>query len=258
MKVFENIDQWVAFRNEMLQHGQSLGFVPTMGALHAGHLALVKKAQAEQDHSLVSIFVNPTQFNSVEDLEKYPRDLDRDLERLDKINADYVLVPSVDQIYSDNKRFVVSETKESQILCGAFRSGHFEGVLTVMMKLLGLARADACYMGEKDFQQLHLIQQLAEHFFLKTRIVGCPTVRELSGLAMSSRNERLSLEGRIKAAQIFHSLSNSQSAAAASAELNSTGFKVEYCEEHWGRRLIAAWHEGVRLIDNVALDRAKH
>ncbi len=254
MKTFENIEDWRRFRDEMIHHGQTLAFVPTMGALHSGHLSLVQAAQKKYDHVLVSIFVNPTQFNNKDDLEKYPRSLDRDLATLSSANTDFVLLPLEKQIYADQNKFKVLESDESKILCGAHRPGHFDGVLTVMTKLLGLARAEACYMGEKDFQQFRLVDQLARSFFLSTRIVGCPTVREPSGLAMSSRNERLSAAGREKAALIYRALENSTSCEEARRVLTDSGFEVEYCEEHWGRRLIAANLEGVRLIDNMAIE----
>jgi pantoate--beta-alanine ligase len=252
MNTFETLSHWQNRRKEMIQHGQSLGFVPTMGALHEGHLTLIREAKKHHDRVLVSIFVNPTQFNNREDLEKYPRDLDRDLRLLNEVQTDFVLLPTFEQLYQDDYNFRVLETFESGILCGAHRPGHFEGVLTVVLKLLGVARAESCYLGEKDYQQLHLIRQMAQNFYLATEIRCVPTVREPSGLAMSSRNERLSTEGRKKAALIYQTLMQSETTEAAKQTLQSAGFHVEYCEEHWGRRLVAAWLEGVRLIDNVA------
>jgi pantoate--beta-alanine ligase len=253
MKIFENLQQWQKFRDEMARHGQTLGFVPTMGALHEGHLSLVKRAKEKHDHVLASIFVNPTQFNNKDDLEKYPRTLHQDLALLSGIECDFVLLPSEAEIYADHNKFKIEETDESKILCGAYRPGHFSGVLTIVLKLLGLAQADSCYMGEKDFQQLRLIQKLAKSFFVKTRIEACPTVREANGLAMSSRNERLSSEGRQKAALIYKILKSSATCNEVKTQLTKAGFQVEYCEEHWGRRLVAAHLEGVRLIDNIEM-----
>lgn len=263
---FETVENWVVRRDELLSHRLRIGFVPTMGALHDGHLSLLKRAAQENDFVLTSVFVNPTQFNSKEDLEKYPRTIDRDLSLIQKfitretvgheseITPIGVLTPSEKEIYSDKYSYKVVESEKSKILCGAFRPGHFEGVLTVVLKLLGIAQATKCYMGEKDYQQFLLIQEMAKSFFMKTQIVPCATVREPSGLAMSSRNERLSPEGKMKAALIYKTLNNTKSTLSEKREfLVSQGFEVEYLEEHWGRRFIAAWLENVRLIDNVKI-----
>ena len=250
MKVFERLQGWQAARREI---NGSVGFVPTMGALHAGHLSLVERSRQENDTTVLSIFVNPTQFNNPEDLQKYPRHVSRDIELLQRHGVDFLLLPHESEMYEDKYQFQIFEKAESQILCGAFRPGHFEGVLTVVMKLLNLAQASRCYMGEKDYQQLRLIQSMSKAFFMETEIVGCPIVREPSGLAMSSRNERLSDDGRAHAAKLFEVLSRANDAASARHELERLGFKIDYVEEHWGRRLAAVWLEGVRLIDNVAI-----
>lgn len=233
--------------------GQIIGFVPTMGALHEGHLALVRHARAENTRVLVSIFVNPTQFNDPKDLERYPRPIKKDLELLKAAGADAVFLPQAAEIYMDGYNLSVVENKLSQILCGPTRPGHFTGMLTIVLKLLNLADAHRSYFGEKDYQQLMLIKEMAKAFFLKTEIVGRPTVRESDGLAMSSRNTLLSVEERKIAPQIFRVLSMAKSAQDARKELESLGFKVDYVEEHWGRRFAAAFLGEVRLIDNVAL-----
>jgi pantoate--beta-alanine ligase len=250
MRVFENLNSWLIFRANI---SGTLGFVPTMGALHDGHLSLVRRSRDENTNTLVSIFVNPTQFNNKDDLEKYPRTIEKDLSLLESVGVNFVLLPNEKEIYADGNQYRVLETEMSKILCGAHRPGHFEGVLTVVLKLLGLAACDRCYMGEKDYQQFLLVKQMARSFFLKTEIVPCPTSRESSGLAMSSRNERLSPAAREKAALIYKTLSESANVDVARATLAENGFDVEYLEEHWGRRLVAAWIEGVRLIDNVAV-----
>lgn len=251
MKVFESLSVWSDFRHELKAHGVRLGFVPTMGALHAGHLSLIQKSTTECDSTLVSIFVNPTQFNNAEDFAKYPKTLSEDLELLAKAGVDYVLLPSSKEIYPDDYTYKVTENKMSQILCGAHRPGHFEGVLTIVMKLLGLAQAHTCYMGEKDYQQYLIIKNMAQSFFLDTQIVGCPTVREESGLALSSRNQRLSPAAREQAALIYKTLTSGTDLQTMRATLESSGFEIDYLEEHWGRRFVAAHLEGVRLIDNV-------
>ncbi len=258
MKILESLKDWQCERREFDISGtrtkqNTIGFIPTMGALHNGHLSLVEQARRENNVVVASIFVNPTQFNNAEDLIKYPRDIARDIEFLHGHNVDYLLLPSESEMYEDQYRFRLSECEESKILCGAFRPGHFDGVLTVVMKLLNLVRANRCYMGEKDFQQMRLIKRMASTFFIETEIVACPIVRESSGLAMSSRNERLSAIGRVYASKLFETLKTADSSAIALRELSRLGFQVEYVEEHWGRRLAAVWFEGVRLIDNVSI-----
>jgi pantoate--beta-alanine ligase len=233
--------------------GQVTGFIPTMGALHEGHLALVRHARAENTRVLVSIFVNPTQFNDPKDLERYPRPIKKDLELLSSAGADAVFLPQAAEVYADGYKLSVVENQLSQVLCGPARPGHFTGMLTVVLKLLNLAEAHRAYFGEKDYQQLLLIKEMAKAFFLKTEIIGRPTVRESDGLAMSSRNTLLSVEERKLAPQIFRVLTMAKSAQDARKELENLGFRVDYVEEHWGRRFAAAFLGQVRLIDNVAL-----
>lgn len=230
---------------------QSLGFVPTMGALHAGHASLIQKAKLENAAVAVSIFVNPTQFNNAEDLEKYPRPLNADLEAAREAGADMVWTPTYDDLYPDGYSFKLTESKESRLLEGEFRPGHFDGVLTVVMKLLNATQATRAYFGEKDFQQLHLIQKMTQAFLMPVEIVPVPTLRETDGLAMSSRNVRLSDQERQLAPQIYQVLTQIKDPTEAVARLTSLGFRVEYLKEWEGRRLIAAWLGKVRLIDNV-------
>ncbi len=245
---FKSLATWQKFRKSLVG---SLGFVPTMGALHAGHLKLVNESQSENDHTLVSIYVNPTQFNDPQDFEKYPQTLEADRQLLNKTGDIFLLLPQYSEIYADSQRFKVVEEEKSKVLCGAHRPGHFDGVLTVVMKLLHLAQAHRAYFGEKDFQQLVLIREMAESFFLATEVRGVPTVREASGLAMSSRNERLSPQGRREAALLFELLSKRAPLAQLKKDLERAGFKVDYFEERWGRRFVAAFKDGVRLIDNI-------
>jgi pantoate--beta-alanine ligase len=252
MKIFKQIKDWQRFREELRRNSNpTVGFVPTMGALHAGHMSLVDRALSENEMAVASIFVNPTQFNSQSDLEKYPRTLDADLTMLEKSGCQYVLLPTYQQLYPDGYRYRMSESTLSKVLCGAHRPGHFDGVLSVVMKLLNVAQANHCYMGEKDYQQFMLVREMTEAFFLPTQIVPCPTLREADGLAMSSRNVRLSAGAREKAPVIFRALSEASSTAAACEQIAAAGFEVEYVEEMWGRRFAAASIEGVRLIDNV-------
>lgn len=231
----------------------SIGFVPTMGALHDGHLALVARSRRENKHTVVSIFVNPTQFNDPNDLAKYPRPIKKDLALLKEADVDAVFLPKAEEFYADQYRYRVSENQLSQILCGASRPGHFEGVLTVVLKLLQSVQANKAYFGEKDYQQFLLIRDMAKAFFLNTEIIPCPTVREADGLAMSSRNQLLSPSDREKASLIFKVLLQAPSADAAAEELELQGFRVDYVKDEINRRFAAAFLGKVRLIDNVEL-----
>lgn len=275
MKVFDSISEWMTFRKGLtslppsdmsatetrqqissnirpaINPPHSLGFVPTMGALHEGHISLVQKSKLENSNTLVSIFVNPTQFNNSVDFEKYPTNISRDLLLLENTKVDFVLLPNTNDIYPGGNTVKVTENQDSKILCGAYRPGHFDGVLTIMNKLLNIAAAQNCYMGEKDYQQLHLVKEMVQNFFLPTNIIACPTVREKNGLAMSSRNERLSPAAREKAAMIYKYLKQPIPCEEISTQLKAAGFEVDYVEEHWHRKFVAAHLEGVRLIDNV-------
>lgn len=250
MKVFSALSEWQATRAQLQG---SLGFVPTMGALHTGHLQLVQRSRAENDFTLVSIFVNPTQFDDARDLAAYPRTLEEDLQQLEGV--DYVLAPNARDMYPQGYRYRVSELQDSQRLCGAHRPGHFDGMLTVVLKLLNLARADRAYFGEKDFQQLQLVKGMVTDFFLPVEIVACPTVREPDGLAMSSRNRRLRPEQRSLAARLPQILRSAGSPEEARQELEQLGFVPDYVEEWQGRRLAAVHLGEVRLIDNVESPR---
>ena len=229
-----------------------IGFVPTMGALHQGHASLLKKARSENQLTILSVFVNPTQFNNPNDLTDYPKTFEHDLSIAKNENVDILFYPKYEDIYADNYRYRLTENEFSKKLCGAHRPGHFDGVLTVVLKLLMLTQADNAYFGEKDYQQLKLVQDMAKALFVETKIVGCPTFRELSGLAMSSRNLRLSPKALEKASMIYQTIKNS-SANESFEKLKSVGFDVDYVEEYFGRRFAAASLEGVRLIDNVEI-----
>lgn len=255
-RVFHEVRTWLQERERLAgPQGRrpTLGFIPTMGALHAGHVSLVERSRRENDFTLVSIFVNPTQFNDPKDLEKYPRTLEADLGLLEKAGADFLLYPEYKDLYADQYRYRVQENELSKILCGAHRPGHFDGVLSVVMKLLNIAGADRAYFGEKDYQQLQLIRGMAEAFFMRTEIVGCPTVRESDGLAMSSRNTLLSAEERGKAAEFPAILRAAEAPEAIRARLTQAGFVVDYVEDHFGRRFGAIRLGSVRLIDNVPI-----
>lgn len=251
MHVFDTVAAWQTRRRGL--DGRTVGFVPTMGALHRGHGSLVERCRAENDVVVASIFVNPSQFNDKLDLERYPRTLEQDLGMLESLGTDEVIVPSVAEMYPNGYRFRMEAPQADLVLEGAHRPGFFQGVMTVVLKLLNLVRADRAYFGEKDYQQLTIVTDMVREFFIPTQIVPCPTVREESGLAMSSRNTLLSREGRDRAASLFRALTTAATCAEAKATLEASGFIVEYVEQRWGRRLAAAHLEGVRLIDNVPL-----
>lgn len=251
MRVIETVAAFREWRNDLKQDHQSLGFVPTMGALHSGHLSLFKQAKQECDQVAISIFVNPTQFNDPKDLEKYPRPLERDLELARQVGVDAVFLPQAKEMYADHYRYQVLERDLSRVLCGATRPGHFEGVLTVVMKLLNITSPERAYFGEKDYQQFLLIRDMAKAFFLPTQIMGLPTIREPDGLAMSSRNVRLTADERKLAPMIYRELKSGRPLADVRTALEAAGFRIDYLEEHFGRRFIAAFLGEVRLIDNV-------
>jgi len=244
--------EWRALRGSREWAGRSIGFVPTMGALHAGHEALLARARNENDLVVLSIFVNPTQFNDPADLAKYPRTLESDLE-LARPYVDAVLAPTPEEFYPEAYRYRVTENELSRRLEGAHRPGHFDGVLTVVLKLFNVVQPTRAYFGEKDWQQLQLVRGMAGAFFLPLEVVPCPTVRDADGLALSSRNRRLSPLGRAHAAVFPRVLREAPDAASAAAALRAKSFEVDYVEDQNGRRLGAVRLEGVRLIDNVQI-----
>ena len=232
---------------------KSVGFIPTMGAVHEGHLSLVRESKNENDITVVSIYVNPTQFNNRNDYENYPGDLEQDLALLTNAGVSYCLLPTYDELYSDQYRFRVNETDHSKIMEGKKRPGHFDGVLTVVMKLINAVKPHRMYMGEKDYQQYKLVKNMTDAFFMNTKIILCPTIRESDGLALSSRNERLSKQERGIAPQFYRQLLTNNSPEVITNELERIQFHVEYIEEHSGRRFGAVRLGKVRLIDNVVL-----
>ncbi len=252
MRISRDLKTWRTVRTGGDYAGRTVGFVPTMGALHAGHRALLARARADNDRVVMSIFVNPAQFDDPEDLKKYPRTLEADL-KLAAGLVDDVLVPAPEEIYPDGYHYRVTERAFSRELEGAHRPGHFEGVLTVVLKLLNLAQPQRAYLGEKDWQQLRLVEGMVRALFLPVEIVACPIEREPDGLALSSRNRRLSPAARVRAGIFPRLLRDGPDPVAAAAALREAGMEVDYVEEREGVRLGAVRVEGVRLIDNVRL-----
>ncbi|KTC76838.1 pantoate--beta-alanine ligase [Legionella brunensis] len=252
MQIFHNMNEWLATRRS-LPSDVSLGFVPTMGNLHAGHASLFKQSKQENELTVGSIFINPTQFNRPDDFTHYPRTLDEDLLLLDKLGVDYCLLPTEEAIYNDGYRYQIQETDLCQLMEGKYRQGHFTGVLTVVMKLLNLAKPRCAYFGEKDYQQYLLIKEMVAAFFMDIEIKACPTIRETSGLAFSSRNNRLTAKQRLEAdnfARIFH---QNKSCELLAQEFSQNNIKVEYINDYQNRRFIAVTIGDIRLIDNYAL-----
>jgi len=251
-RVYTRMEDWRRERSSIERSLLSVGFVPTMGALHAGHRSLLERARAENDRVVLSIFVNPTQFNDPSDLRRYPRTPEADIELAGGL-ADHVLFPDPAEIYPDGYRYRLTERTLSERLEGAHRPGHFEGVLTVVLRLLNLVCPHRAYFGEKDWQQLQLVRGMVKAFLLPVEIVPCPTVRDPDGLAASSRNRRLSEAGRAKAAAFPRILRDSSAPEEAASALAGAGFGVDYVEDVDGVRLGAVRLEDVRLIDNVRL-----
>lgn len=252
MKILRSITEYQSWRKS-LPSSQRLGFVPTMGALHAGHASLLKKARSENDVLVLSIYVNPTQFNDPKDFEKYPNTWEQDLKLAEQERVSTVFAPTYPQLYPDDYCYRVSENKLSLDLCGAHRPGHFDGVLSVVMKLFNIVQPHKAYFGEKDFQQLQLIKGMVESFFMPIEIIAVETIRDSDGLAMSSRNVRLTELERKLAPQLFNIISSSESAKEASEKLKQAGFKIDYVKDVGGRRFVAAFLGAVRLIDNVKI-----
>lgn len=249
MNILSNINDCLVLHNT----NQKIGFVPTMGNLHAGHASLIERSKNENDLTVVSIYVNHTQFNQQSDYQLYPRTLEQDKALLAEFKVDYLLLPTEQVMYPDGYQVKLSETEISCELEGEYRPGHFDGMLTVVLKLLNLVRPTRAYFGEKDYQQLLLVKKMVQAMLLPIEIIGCPTLRADDYLALSSRNARLTEAQRQLAAYFPALLLSENSPSQITQQLSELGFKVDYIVEKWGRRLGAVWLDNVRLIDNVAM-----
>lgn len=253
MKVLHSFSELSATRNQI---NGTLGLVPTMGALHDGHLSLIKKIRPHVDNVMVTIFVNPTQFGPNEDFSKYPRQQQADLAKLEG-QADYVYLPQVDDIYPDGSKSTIHISGITEILEGKFRPGHFDGVATVVDRLFRQTKPSHAIFGEKDYQQLMVIKQMTAEQNHPIEILSAPTLREVDGLATSSRNAYLSAEERKTAALIYRNLKDIQSGQnsidTAITNLETAGFDVQYLTSEWNRLLVAAYLGKTRLIDNIPL-----
>lgn len=251
MKIIKTVEEFKEIRKTF--GDKSVGFVPTMGGLHNGHLSLIKKAIAENDVSVVSVYLNPTQFNDKKDLETYPANFGDDCKLLEGVGVDYLFAPTYPVMYPDDYAYMLTEKRFSKELCGAKRPGHFDGVLTVVMKLFNIVRPTRAYFGEKDFQQYKLLDGMVKAFFMDIQLVPCPIVREDNGLAISSRNRKLSQAGLALAPKFHEILAAGGSEAEIAAKLEAAGFKVDYVTKKDDRLYAAVFLEEVRLIDNVAI-----
>lgn len=277
MEIIRTVDELRRRVADAKAQGRTVGLVPTMGALHAGHVSLIEKARGDNDIVVVSVFVNPTQFNNPEDLKTYPRTEEADVEKLIAAGADYAFIPSVEEVYPEPDTRVFDLGPVAEVMEGAMRPGHFNGVVQIVSKLFDMVRPTRAYFGEKDFQQIAVIRRMVEIEGFDLEIVACPIKRETDGLAMSSRNVRLTPEQRLVAPAIHRTLEGSQSWAAehtveqtkryVTDELNSLPqLEVEYYEIVDGKTMqpISDWDEttepvgcvtvycgNVRLIDNI-------
>ena len=277
MELIQTIHELRAKLDVLRGEGKTIGLVPTMGALHAGHASLVKRAVAENDVVVVSDFVNPTQFNDKNDLAKYPRTLDADCRLLEACGVTFVFAPSVEEIYPEPDTRMFSYAPLDTVMEGKYRPGHFNGVCQIVSKLFLIVEPTRAYFGEKDFQQLAIIREMVRKYPFSLQIVGCPIVREADGLALSSRNARLSGEQRMQALQIsktlfasvdyakVHSLAETKAFVEKGIE-DAEGLRLEYFEIVDGNTLqpVSSWDESgyivgcitvfcgdVRLIDNI-------
>lgn len=281
MIVFKYIKDIAEYLLSMQKNGASIGFVPTMGALHQGHISLIGNCAEKNDITVCSIFINPAQFNNSNDFEKYPVTIENDIDLLEKNNCDVLFLPAVDEIYPKNnvpqKKYDLGYLET--VLEGKYRPGHFQGVCQVMHRLLEITKPDQLFLGQKDYQQCMVITKLAEIIKMPVKIIIEPTLRESSGLAMSSRNMRLNNEERKNAVKIFEALTFIQKEIKpgglqkikqqAIQHLQDAGFALDYVEiadaanlstpEFWDGNtklvaLVAAFLNDVRLIDNMLIN----
>lgn len=277
MKIVHTIKDLQSELSALKAQGKSVGLVPTMGALHAGHASLIKRSVDENDVTVVSVFVNPTQFNDKNDLEKYPRTTEADCQLLEACSATFAFLPSVEEMYPEPDTRHFSYPPLDTVMEGKYRPGHFNGVCQIVSKLFDAATPDKAYFGEKDFQQLAIIREMVRQMKYNIEIVPCPIVREEDGLALSSRNKRLSTEARQQALNISRTLFESRKFATThsvqetqrmveEAIAHSPGLRLEYFEIVDGNNLqrISNWDDTpyavgcitvfcgeVRLIDNI-------
>lgn len=277
LKIFTTKESLSDYLDELRRNGKSIGFVPTLGALHQGHLSLIARAQQQTDVSVCSIFVNPTQFTDPKDLEKYPRPIESDIQKLEQADCDVLFNPSVKEMYADNEQWHLDLGELEHLLEGKFRPGHYQGVTQVVFKLFNIVKPDLAFFGQKDYQQVLVIQKMIDLLHLPVKIVMCPILRETDGLAMSSRNIHLSADDRQHALVLSGTLKwlkeNFDAGQIASLTKQcedkiktEPGVQLEYFEIADGKNLhnanpdskqivalVAAKVGNTRLIDNMII-----
>ena len=280
MDIFNSVDKLQAFIGKKRAEGLTVGFIPTMGALHRGHLSLINSSKLSCDITVASIFVNPTQFNDSADYDKYPRTVERDIAKLNSVDCDILFAPTKEEIYPKEYKDLDYELGDlATVMEGKFRPGHFDGMINVVHRLLDIVKPNKSFFGQKDFQQLAIIRKMVSDYKLPIEIVGCPIVREVSGLAMSSRNERFNAEQRLVAANISAilyylrdiscGLKLKEAKEKAISKFNSISkLKLEYLDvvdgntlqsiENWedtnyAQACCAVYLAEIRLIDNIEL-----
>ncbi|UBM62146.1 pantoate--beta-alanine ligase [Candidatus Sulfidibacterium hydrothermale] len=279
MKIFSTIKETNEYLAARRSEGKTIGFVPTMGALHEGHLELMRRARKENDILVVSIFVNPIQFNNPDDLKKYPRTLEEDIKKLEQVQCDVLFAPDAEEMYPEKVTKQYDFGELDKVMEGKFRPGHFNGVAIVVKKLFDIVQPHRAYFGEKDFQQLAIIKKLVEMENIPVEIVPCPIVREPDGLAMSSRNRLLTPEQRKEAPFIYRTLqeaklrrqhicANPLRQMIINRFEGNEHFKLEYFDivddktlqpiHAWNNKVgtvacVAVWLGKVRLIDNIRI-----
>lgn len=251
-KLIRTLDEMFKVRASI--EPSSIGFVPTMGNLHEGHLTMMRQSILENDTTVVSLFINPIQFDREEDLIKYPRTFDEDMAKLESLQVAWVFAPDKALLYPDDTQYRIDELSHHEHACGRTRPGHLSGSMTVCMKLFNIVRPSKAYFGEKDYQQWQLMRGMVEAFFLPVEIVGVPTVREETGLALNSRNNRFDKDSRRKAGEFYQILNQGGPIETIADKLKQAGFDPDYVEDLDDRRLAAVWLNEIRLMDNVVLE----
>lgn len=255
MQIIGTIKDMHALSRALMAEDKTIGFVPTMGALHEGHLSLVRRSKAENDATVVSIFVNPAQFGSGEDFLKYPREVEKDVEKLSTQDVDTIFIPDEREMYPAGYSASINIGRIGEILCGASRPGHFNGVASVVAKLFNIVMPDKAYFGQKDLQQTVVINKLVRDLNFGIDIVVCPTVRESDGLAMSSRNKYLSDKERREAAILYKALKNAEELILSKGASDASYVKSETKRLLKSSSLINV--EYVEILDPVSLDIAR-
>ncbi len=280
MKIFNSKQAIHNYLEELRSLGKTIGFVPTMGALHAGHLSLIEQARKTAEIIVCSIFVNPTQFNDKKDLENYPRPVDDDIRKLNEVKCDILFIPEVDEMYNSSEKWAIELGNLDTVLEGKIRPGHYQGVTQIVKKLFDTVIPDFAFFGQKDYQQFMVISYMVKKFRMKVKLVLCPIIREEDGLAMSSRNIYISAADRINSLALFHALSKfralykTKSILQLKTEITSflksaPGIEMEYFEIFNAKSfkpattkrsgsiiaLVAAKVGSIRIIDNVIIEK---